>query len=271
MTDLIDTLADIGKGQSVLRATALKVGYLKSMLHMRHYMLYGRDDTAAMSFGRLAHIAVLQPNNRPELWTGGKRSGKAWDIFEEQNAGKEIATMAEWRGACELAESVRANPAVNALLSDCMIEGRLDYADGDLGLCTARPDAFKPGILIDLKTTGRIDDQSLIRTVGGMAYHLQFGWYAWMIGQLFGVAVPDCYMIAVESKPPYDCRVVKLWKFDVTAGMAAAIETARRYRDCEKVGKWPGINREVTEIQLPEWAYKDRTAAGLEDGNMEDL
>ena len=62
-----------------ISATAIKQG-ARSILHMKHVM-DGVDKTAtkAMSFGTLAHTAVLERDKLKDVpvWTGGRRQGKA--------------------------------------------------------------------------------------------------------------------------------------------------------------------------------------------------
>jgi hypothetical protein len=131
-------------------------------------------------------------------------------------------------------------------------------------------DAWKPGVLIDLKTTGQVDKRAFERTCAGMAYHIQFGWYSWLLTARELDRLPTCHAIVVESKPPYDVACYRISNFDVMAGMAEAGKVAAQYRACELRREWPGQQTDEEEIQLPEWAYK-QAGGNLEDGNMGDL
>ena len=274
MSDLTDALINIVNPPkpATLRASALKVGYLKSMLHMRHYLTAGgSDDTPGMRFGRLVHMAVLEPDKQPAIWTGGQRKGKA---YEEWTAAQlpdiEQTTADEWASVTACAAAVMSNKRAAALLDGTKREYSL-YADAtQYGPVCARLDAWKPGVLIDLKSTQQVDRRSIERICTSMAYHIQFGTYSWILEALKLDRLPTCWGIFVEQKPPYDVAVYPISKFDVMAGMSEALKVAERYRICELRREWPGQQTDEEEIRLPEWAYK-QAGGNLEDGNMGDL
>jgi hypothetical protein len=253
-----------------LRASAIKVGYLRSMLHMDHYMNTGMEDTPVMRFGRLVHMAVLEPDRKPAIWTGKQKRGKEYDSWLlEQPPGAEITTADEWAEAVACAAAVMANKDAAGLLANTAKELSVNETHPEYGPCTARFDAWKFGFLIDLKTTGRIDAHSVGRTFAQMAYHLQFGWYS-MLCELAGIdKLPLCYSIVVESKPPYDCAVYQIAKLDVMAGLEECKKVAAKYRACELAGYFPGCQEKIDEVAMPEWAYRepgapDEIATGIE-------
>jgi len=270
---LTDTLIDIAAPvyPLTLRASAIKVGYLKSLLHMRYYMTQGREDTTAMRFGRLVHLAALQPSIEPAVWHGGRRAGKEYDAWlASVPHGQETATEAEWLAACDCAESVRQHDDAFDLIRESKREFSLKHTTGEYGPCSARLDAWKPGCLVDLKTTGAIGKRAVASNCAAMAYHIQFGWY-WYMLELMGLDTrPACYIIAVESKPPYDCGVYELSRLDVSIGYTAAKSIAGKFRSAELARKWPGMQENKEVIELPEWAHND-AALGMDVGSMIEL
>jgi hypothetical protein len=273
MRELTDTLLDIAAPpqRATLRASAIKVGYLKSMLHMRHYIEHGREDSPGMLFGRLVHMAVLEPDKKPSIWTGGRKAGKEYDNWLcEQPEGREQTTTAEWSEVQACAGSVLSNKQAVELLDGTKREMALFSEVTQYGKVSARLDAWKPGVLPDLKTTGQIDRRSLERTCAGMAYHIQFGWYSRILDALKLDHLPNCYGIFVESNPPYDVAVYPIAKASVMMGIIEAGKIAEKYRACELRREWPGQQTESDPIELPEWAYKN-TGEDLEAGDLGEL
>jgi hypothetical protein len=274
VNSITDTLIDIAAPprRATLRASALKVGYLKSMLHMRHYLTAGgSDDTPGMRFGRLVHMAVLEPDKQPAIWTGGRKAGKEYDNWLcEQPEGREQTTTAEWLEAQSCAASVLSNNHAVELLDGTKREMALYSESTQYGKVSARLDAWMPGSLIDLKTTAQVDRRSIERICASMGYHIQFGWYSWLLDALKLDHLPNCYGIFVESKPPYDVAVYPIAKASVMMGIIEAGKIAEKYRACELRREWPGQQTESEPIELPEWAYKN-TGDDLEAGDLGEL
>jgi hypothetical protein len=262
--------------QLTLRASAIKIGYLKSMLHMRHAITSERPDSAAMRFGRLVHLAVLEPQKRPHVWQGKQRKGKDYDAWlADVPAGAEVCTGDEWTRAQDAAASVLLNPWAAELLADTEREKKIRLDNSMLGPVSARIDAWTAGRLVELKTTGRVDLRSVTRLVANMAYHIQMGFYSWIL-QASNLdksrLLPACHIIAVEQAAPYDVGIYTLSRFDVMAGMADAVKTGERFRACEAAGVFPGVQKQQEEIKLEEWAYKDSgVPSDMEVGDSDEL
>lgn len=237
-----------------IRSSAVKVGYLKSMLAMRHYIDHGRDGTDALSFGRLAHVAILTPECPPAVWDGGRRAGPAWAAFLEQNVGREIATAAEWSDAQECAAAVYANRHAAALLADTKREMPIDWMDSSGGKCGTRADAWKRGILVDVKTTRDISARSFTADCARMAYHVQFGFTRLGLAVAGLDTCPAVYVISVESSAPWDVAVRRFDPMDLNAGQKAAYRTVIRFRECENAGVFGGVSDGIEDIVLPPWA-----------------
>src|SRR5690606_40852932 len=84
----------------------------RSPAHFRHALDAEDKDTPARAFGRLAHLAVLEPERVTEsvaVWTGGRRAGKEWEAFKADAGAKEIVTDADLTRAAEIAAAVRTH------------------------------------------------------------------------------------------------------------------------------------------------------------------
>lgn len=255
-----------------IRSSACKVGYLRSMLAMRWYIDHGRDDSAAMSIGRLAHMAILQPDRKPPVWTGGRRAGAEWDAFCSDHAGEETYTQAENETAKAIAAAVYANPDAADLLSGTQRELPISWPDGHGGTCGTRIDAWKAGVLIDVKTAREIGRRDMGWTARRMGYDVQFGFMRWGLAALkIGPQAPACWIVAVENKPPYDCACYRIDPMQIAEGQAAAYETVERFRACERVGKYPGVSPGREMLTLPPRQTDESATPPAEVGAAEEL
>ena len=253
-----------------LRSSALKVGWLRGMSAMRHYIENGTADSPAMAFGRLVHRIALV-GDRPVVFHGVRR-GKEWEAFKAQHDGEEIYTPSECERAVACVDSMLAHPISGPILraANANREWHIAYDDDQLGKCTATIDLYSPSVgLVDIKTAANIGKREFGRTCGAMGYHLQMGWYRRAL-RASGIAVdrPDVFsialkvrIIAVESSPPYDVAVYVMPQSAVEAGERMAVEVGARFRSCERSGEYPGAHLTEEEIEIPEWHMADQSPA----------
>ena len=117
-----------------------------------HYRaaLTGHRDSDAMRFGRVLHLAVLEPDLLPSqvaVWSGGRRAGKEWDAFKSHHAAREILTEAEFDDVQGAALSVLARrefgpyltgPSEVSIKWECegiLLKSRLDKVSRATGRC----------------------------------------------------------------------------------------------------------------------------------------
>jgi hypothetical protein len=240
-----------------INASAICAG-LVSMRHMHHCMTGGeRADTAAMAWGRRAHMAVLQPRmwqaNRA-VWVGSRKAGKDWEAALSMVSDPDlIVTPNE---DCELnamADSVWANSDAAWLLNGVTTERPIYWHDQRCGASKARTDADRPGYLIDYKTARNIDPASFFRSCHNLNYVMRMGWYARAIEVTTGQR-PDVFLIVQESAAPWDCYPVHIKPSMISDGESEAVEIAVHYRCCEQSGVFPGVVSGVAEYEPPAWA-----------------
>lgn len=245
-----------------LNASALKVG-AKSMLHMSHAILHGQDSTPAMSLGTLTHAAVLDPTallTLAAVWEGGDRRGGAYKDFCEANPGRIIVKPDELADVHGMMAAVRANRKAAELLEGCRFEYSIFWDGGaGIGAAKCRPDAVKPGTLVDLKTVSNIDRRAVERQGLSLGYDIQMGWYGMGCAAAgFGDVVPSTWLLYVESQPPYDVWPVRCGFDVIERGVKRAVQIATRYRECEAAGVWPGVAGADDVWTLPAWAQDEQ-------------
>lgn len=242
-----------------LNATAIKAGRL-SMLHMRNTITgHAKKDTSALAWGRLVHAVILEPERvlaSIAVWTGPKKVGKIWEEFKEEHAEMEIVTVEERDELTDVVLAVNRNKTASRMISETIHEACIFWDDKLLGKCKARLDGVSQSVgIIDVKTTGRIDQRSFGRQFFDMGYDFQFGWYHEGTSrcEMYGDLPSHC--IVVDSGEDHDVYVVRVQDDVVKEGAKKAREIGMRYRACQAVGSYPGVANgiDVVPLEVPAW------------------
>jgi len=256
-----------------INATALKAGR-KSMLHMHHALTTGKEPTPAMRWGSLLHGQLLQPEeNNVVLWTG-RRAGKEWEAFKAANEGREILIQSEWDKLMgERAEALNAvqmiltHPEAGPELAGCQYEHALTWEEPGIGPCKALIDAWKPGMVADVKCSRDICERAFWSSSWQAGTHLQLAWY--MRGlRANGHDVSRAVIIAQESAPPFDVAVFDVDPQLLAHGEKECLRIAREYRMAEERGHFPGAH--VPRRQLVQPAYADEEVQGIDFSDVTD-
>ena len=248
------------KAIDAINASAICEG-LKSMLHMRHAMTGGgRADTAAMKFGRQIHAAVLEPErffHELAIWKDGRRYGKAWDAFCDEHPNADlIVTPDELDTLMAMSKALWLRRDVSGLLEGCEFEQTYQWEDARYGAAKSRIDAANlstgAGYIIDYKSCS--DLAGFMRNAYNLHYHIRMGWYAHGLDVLHGKGLPNVYLIAQESAPPYDCGLINIPHTILAPAVDEAIEVAECWAVCSRMNTFPGVMPEMVEFELPAWA-----------------
>ena len=235
-----------------LSASALCHG-CKSMKAMRWYMTNETEPSAAMRWGNICHAALLEPDRFEQdfpVFDGPKR-GKDWQDFRDANADKEIITAEECEQLLAMIEAVRSRKDAFDLLSDGDHEVSAFWQYEGCGNCKGRMDVLNKNAIVDLKTTS--DISKFQNTAAQLLINVRVGWYQVGVREITGALLP-VYIVSVEQKPPFDILVYEYDAEALALGRDIAIKTARKYRECEKVSKFPGVCEDIQTLRLPEWA-----------------
>lgn len=223
----------------------------------------GREQTASMKLGTLAHCALLEPFEldaryviKPPGHDGRTTAGKAWC---KAFAGLEIVSQEQYDSAKRQAENIRALPEVGALLSRGEAEVSAFWVDEATGVpCKCRPDWVSPAgdgvILLDLKTCQDASERGFPKTIANYGYHLQAAWYSEGYARASGRQVLGFVFACVEAEWPHAAAAYMLDDESMTKGAAECRRLLNLFRDCDAAGRWPGYPNTITPLSLPAWA-----------------
>ena len=224
----------------------------------RYRLKNGRDDTPALSTGRAAHCAVLEPDQflvRYAVWTGGARRGKDWLDFQAANADRDaILTESEYDECLDMRDAVRRNRDTRKLVTAGRSEVSIVWTDRATGIrCKARIDKLSRKWFADFKTTRTIDARRFGYQAADLLWYGQLAFYAGGIATL-GMD-REAKIVAVEKTAPYDCGVFELDNDALYAGEVIVSRLLTRLAECKRTRRWPGRFKGPQTLQLPGWAY----------------
>jgi hypothetical protein len=235
----------------------------KSPLAFHAYQPGG--DSPAMRLGRAIHTAVLEPERfkeRHPVFQGAQRRGKVWDEFAAEHAGADVLSLDEYHRASMAAESVRSHPVARRFFEQRgHSEQVITWSEPTTHvMCKAKIDRVGEQLieLIELKSVGSMDFEPFRFSAhfARLLYHGQVAFYADGLVEGIGLRVPPV-VIAVESDEPYDVAVYEIPGETIAAGRTLYQRLLRRYVECTRAGKWPGVCEQEIRLDLPRWALEE--------------
>ena len=244
--------------------------------HFLHRKQNGRPDTAAMSLGRAAHAALLEPHLMAEymVWDTalGNRNTNAYRAWKAELGDREEITQDDLAKAVAMREAVLMHPRAGRYFTG---EGEnevvLEWTDTVTGLaCKCKLDRITviDGIryVVDFKTTGvGITMRKFASQAATLSYHGQLGFYSTGVRAIYGDDLPIvCIIVVCESDEPHDCGPMYVGSGIVDMGAALASDLLDRLADCTKANEWPGQYPAEVPLDYPEWAMaEDNEIDGL--------
>jgi len=252
---------------SAVGSSLLKTIHSKSVLHALKQEF---EKTPAMTLGSAVHTAILEPENfdleyavAPKCDRRTKAGKEIWANFTASAGDKTV--LAEWESEVitQMKTAVFTHPIARKMLTG----GESEYSyftdiDGIEVKC--RPDYFKNGALIDLKTTKDASFEGFSKQMGSLAYHLQAAFYLDVFHKSMGSKPTnqEFYFVAVETKKPYAVAVYRLDEAQIEAGRLHYTQALEKYKNYlteskeigpEKACRNHGYSNEIIDIQIPYW------------------
>jgi hypothetical protein len=194
--------------------------------------------------------------------TKAAKESKAWALAD----GKQPLLAKEWAQVRAMRDAVMAHPVARELFTDHKAEQSVFWEEDGLAL-KCRPDAWHPGLLVDLKTTRDANPNEFGKTAHEFGYHQSAAHYIDGVKAATGEELPF-HFVLVEKTAPYLVSVVELDIEAINIGRQLNDRAKRIYRECVESNTWPGYpNADL--ISLPMWAiYKAEDLLGI-SGDIE--
>lgn len=237
---------------------------LVSPLHYQAWLKAEQEDTPALRFGRLVHLASLEPEVfdrkvrvMPECDRRTKEGKAIYEAFVATlRADEEAIKKDEMDNVLAVAESAQAGiekvcgGVEGARLVENTYTGKHEgiAIKGRPDLVVSHPDRT---IVLDVKTTQDASPKSFAREIYNYKYFLQAAWYCTLTG------AKEFYFIAVEKNPPFAFAIYRLDDEGLELGRKLMSSACVTYRECSNFGEWPSYSQEPQVISLPKWANSD--------------
>jgi hypothetical protein len=234
---------------------------LRSPAHYKYDVDRLSKQTAAQEFGQWIHLAVLEPEvfkERAVIWPqfAGKGSKAMTETWRQEQEGKIILKLEEMEIIEGIRNSIERHETARRLLVNGNVEESFFWQDAQTGLvCKCRPDSWKEGLLVDLKTTVNAGPQEFPKVIANMGYHLQAAYYLDGVSAVLGEEFKKFAILAVEKEPPYAVATYVLDDATLEVGRMLYRRALRILRDCKLRNHYPGYPDYPVPISLPTWAW----------------
>lgn len=224
-----------------------------------------REPTDAMTFGTCGHKLLLEPHLFQEsvaVWDGGRRAGKAWDQFCEENDGKTLVKQVDMDKLIAMSGTVLKNQAVKELIREGMAEVGI-FTEQSGMQCKGRLDwlATHIGTLVDVKFTNSLP--RFKNVAAQLVYDIKTACYREWFQRETGKAIDKVVFLVIESEAPFDHAVIELTPMDLEVGFDRACLILRKIAECHERGSWLGFDGgERLLYERPTWDMDDVYAGG---------
>ena len=246
-----------------LGSTSLKTLATKTPAHYQWDKAHPKFSDA-FTLGTAAHSLILEGDTSQFVivdaanWlTKDAKAAKA----DALAAGKQPLLTKELEQVKAMHDSVMRHSIARELFTGHKAEESVFWKEDALTL-KCRPDAWKPGQLVDLKTTVDASPGSFGKTAHNFGYHQSAAHYIDGVKAATGEELPFTFVL-VEKTAPYLVSVVELDWEAIDLGRALNDRAKRIYRECADTGNWPGYPT-AEPISLPGFAvYETEDLLGL--------
>ena len=232
----------------------------KSPAHYKYFLENQREDTAAFAFGRAVHAAILTPSAFkkdfvviPEGIDRRTKAGKEeYQAFLDASAGKEILTAADAETVKAIVKAFKKNRDAVQLLKGTKREKPLFWTDDNGILCKCRIDAYKTGLIVDLKTAQDAETETFTKESLRYGYDVQAAHYLDAYQHKESAVRPEWYFIVIEKTEPYAINILRADIGFLDYGFIRRQELIEKLKVCQDQKAYPDYG--INELCLPAWA-----------------
>lgn len=245
---------------------ALSCSMLKPLLtspaHFQASLTAAPSSNAALDFGSLVHLLLLEPEciaQEVAVYPGvGHGRDSAYKAFLAANSHRLAVDEPTFADARRLAQKVgnsrfRGRKLIH-FLEESMTECSLYFTEPATGLrLRVRFDAYHPEFSFDLKTTRRRDSSGFAGDAVDFGYDLQAFLYSTARRAFEGTATlaPFVFISAETSRPNSVCTHLAGESF-LENGAAKLQECLATYQACMLVEHWPDLSCHTT-LEIAHW------------------
>lgn len=234
---------------------------LRSPAHYRA-TLEAEKDSEALRFGRLVHMAVLEPERfqeevaiEPEVNRRTKAGKEELAQFHEDHADKMIVKRSDHELAARIAVAINSTSLAKSVLGPGQTERTAYWEDPQTGvLCKARADHIRRGYIVDFKTTQDARFRPFQRQCANFRYHLSAAYYVDGFRHVLGQeGIKGFAWVAAEKQEPHGIGFYGADPSMLESGRREYRQALQTYAECLRTDNWPAYAAEFVNLGLPPW------------------
>ena len=217
----------------------------------RHYWVNKYDerkDTDAFKFGRLFHMAILEPDlfaTKVMVAETDKRT-KAYKELVLANPDKTIITEQESSMLTGMSNTLRTKETWKQISLNAEREVAFTNQVSEV-LCKCKCDLIVGDVIIDLKTTVSASEKSFLYSINDYGYHRQAAFYKAVTG------AKRFLFVAIEKSSPYECSFFELDDSALAEGAAQYEYALSVYKQAVLNDDFHGYHDALKKLSLPEY------------------
>lgn len=257
--------------KSRMSSSMIKTLTTRSPGHLIESLKQEDEDSDAMRFGRVLHLAVLEPKVfeatvrcMPDFGTmksvSNREKKSAW--LADLPPGAEAVTDEEMSRIKECQHQIRLHRLAATILEEgkCEVTGHFTHPETGV-MCKIRPDFMrqrKDGSiqLVDLKSATDGSLEGFSTAMARYQYHIQAAMYPMGVEIISKKRVSFAFIV-VESKPPHACAIYVPNQETLDFGRSWVEYGLRKYRECVDLKHFPYYQSDgAQDVGLPKWALR---------------
>ena len=231
-----------------------------------------KEDTDSQILGKAIHCAILEPERFDASYAAkpdevypppkGARNRKAYQT-EKANlevAGYQLLDLPDFDGIRDLRDRFFDEPsrALDLVKSATGTEVSyvIQHPETDT-ICKIRPDLEARGakMQVDVKTSRSADVRAFEAEIAKWSYHTSTMFYMDLLQHF----EPDewrhhCFLV-LENTAPWEYQVLTLEPAAMMIGQEEYLRWLRYYAQCVEDDLWPGYQKGIASVGLPNWKY----------------
>jgi hypothetical protein len=240
--------------------------FKKSPFHYHYKYLnpnYVRPEpTPAMIFGELVHTTILEPNEfetryaiKPNLDRRTKEGKSFYEFFMNTLGKKTAISEDDHKKSLKMAWAFDLTPHAKDLIDGLDMERSIYWTHETTGIqCKVRPDAWKNGLVIDLKTSADAGFRGFQSSAHKYGYYLQAAMIHEALRSL-NITMENFVFIVMEKEEPFATGIYTLDNEALQKGIEQFNELMISFAKCKESDNWPGYG--IQNLTWPTYAKYD--------------
>lgn len=237
------------------------------------------SESKAASIGKLAHIALLEPDLFDNMYVVAdkeikKKTLKAWKEFEKsaKENNKKPLLYSEFEQTALMTAQIKRHKEAYDIIHNSLIECSFFAKDSDTGLIKkARPDILnhaKTLKLADYKTTayGLGNDKTQFNHARTYKRHIQTAFHSDVVEECCGTKVREHIYIVQSSTFPYFIKLFCMPQDLIDLGRHEYKQAMEMIKRCYDKGIWPDYPHVITEYSYGDW-YRSNIQEKVDEFN----